>query len=148
MSGFLRLVLAKHLAPQDTIKRLVGATEAALGADENPEEAFGVKAALISLVAPYLALYTSTIAKLCLVAIVQEKLPDAALLWTEQPPLIVALGLNPVKMVAAVLEETAFSRLVVLPPQAQLAMPALACPVIVSVLFQPQCKPHSTSMHG
>lgn len=114
-----------------------------MGADENPEEAFGVKAALISPVAPYLALYTSTIAKLCLVAIVQEKLPDAAFLWTEQPPLIVALGLNPVKMVAAVLEETAFSRLVVLPPQAQLVMPALACPVIVSVLFQPQCKAHS-----
>lgn len=140
----MRLALEQRLDPSEAIKRLLEAMEAAIGADDDPDVAFGAKVALMSVASPYVALYASTMAKLCIVSMSGGG-PDAAFRWTERPPLATALGLNPTKMASAVLEEVGFNRLAALPPRPHVTMPGLACPVICAVIFQPQCtsvRPH------
>lgn len=88
-----------------------------------------------------LALYVSTLTQVMLDAVAQERGRgnlDAALLWCEQAPLVLALGFNQARMTPLVLSEASFFETRQVPAHPEVTLVALQAPLLVAGLLEAQ----------
>jgi len=88
-----------------------------------------------------LALYVGTLTQVVLDGVAQERgrgNTDAALLWCEQAPLVLALGLNQARMTPLVLSEASFFEARQVPAHPEVTLVALQAPLLVAGLLDAQ----------